>query len=492
MKTIYSRFENIVREHPDNVAIISGDTSLTYRQLAEAVDSMACTFPAAPHRRIGIVAPHGAEMITAILAVLKTGSAYIPVEPSFPTDRIDFIMQECEADFVITAKANERRFKNTTLYFLDAPNDFKAQTDCQYPNAKPSDLAYVLYTSGSTGKPKGVMVTNANVCHYADAFHHEFHNGPGDIMLQYSVCSFDIFVEEMFTTLLWGATLAIPTDEEKADIRSLMKFVENRDVTIISGFPYLLLEMNKLRSLPSSLRLLISGGDVLRESFVDRLLPKVEIYNTYGPSETTVCASYFRCNGVKAQHDGTFPIGKAVLGSEIVLLDENLKLVKDGEEGEICIFGDGVSNGYIGNRPIENEAFVKLEDGRRMYRSGDIGRLLPDGNLLFLHRKDTQVMILGKRVEPVEVQNVLCECAGIDNGVVLAHNDTQGLAYLTAYLVGKSDKPVDIDCLRECMARFLPYYMIPEYFVQLHEMPLTPNGKVDTKSLPIVLKSGNL
>ena len=491
MDTIYSRFHEQVRKRGNQTAIISDEGRISYAVLGKMVDQLACSFPALKSRRVGVVVPHGPRMIAAILAVLKIGGAYIPVEPSFPTDRIRFIMEECDVDFIITTADNEARFAGFNIFLLDGEQK-PIDKDCKTAEASPDDIAYILYTSGSTGKPKGVMVTNRNVCHYADAFHHEFRNGPGDVMLQYSVCSFDIFVEEVFTTLLNGAALAIPTRAEKRNVTALMEFVERTGVTIISGFPYLLLEINRLDELPRSLRLLISGGDVLRESFCNRLLPKVDVYNTYGPSETTVCASYFRCNGRKAEPDGTFPIGRPVLGTDILLLDENLKPVKAGEEGEICILGDGVSEGYTGDRKKENEAFVTLRDGTRMYRSGDVGRLLPDGNILFLRRKDTQVMILGKRVEPTEVQNVLCECAGIDSGVVVSHNDTQGLAYLTAYLVPKNGDGIDVDCLRECMGHFLPPYMIPEFFVEMKEIPLTSNGKIDIKSLPVILKSGIL
>ena len=335
-------------------------------------------------------------------------------------------------------------------------------------SASPDDLAYILYTSGSTGKPKGVAVRNRNVCHYVRAFQNEFHPGEADIMLQYSVCSFDIFVEEVFTTLLSGAVLAIPSSETKKNIHTLMEFVDKNNITEISGFPYLLLEMNHLPQIPKSLRLLISGGDVLRASYITNLTDNVEIYNTYGPSETTVCASYYRCNDVTPLADGTYPVGKPVLGTEIEILDEHLTPVKLGEIGEICILGDGVSAGYIGNREKENEAFVTWQDGSTLYRSGDLGYLLPDGNIAFLHRKDTQVMILGKRVEPVEVESVLCKCSEIEKAIVRPYTDEQNLSYMVAYIVLKHPE-ANLSTLKKEMARFLPNYMIPEFFIILLE-----------------------
>lgn len=198
------------------------------------------------------------------------------------------------------------------------------------------------------GGLKGICVTNRNVCHYVKAFAKEFKPNTNDIMLQYSVCSFDIFVEEVFASLLNGAALAIPSAEDKEDVKSLMKFVERHQVTMISAFPYLLAEMNHLPNIPVCLRLLISGGDVLRGAYVDHLLEQAEVYNTYGPSETTVCASYYRCNGGTVLKDGTYPIGRPVRGAKICILDAKGNKLADGETGEICIYGDGVSDGYIG------------------------------------------------------------------------------------------------------------------------------------------------
>ncbi len=242
---------------------------------------------------------------------------------------------------------------------------------------------------------------NHSVVNYAEAFGHEFHTAPGDVMLQYSICSFDIFVEEVFTTLLNGATLAIPPKKVKdGSLADLMEFCERHGVTEVSGFPYLLADMNRHHRFPGTLRLLISGGDVIRASYISWLKDRdFVIYNTYGPSETTVCATYFRIDNAVPLDDGTFPVGNAVKGVGVKILDNNLNEVSAGETGEICIFGEGVSRGYLGNPP-EQENFVTLEDGTRMYRSGDLGYMLPDGNIAFLRRKDRQVMILGKRVEP--------------------------------------------------------------------------------------------
>lgn len=489
METIYDYLKKQVKMRPEALAVIDEHRRLTFSELDALATTIAAAFPKRP-KFVGVVMNHSAEMIAALFAVLKSGAAYVPVEPSFPIERIRFIMQECDVDFILTESEHAGKLQGFPLQFIERGMNPTALPSIVADAAQPQDAAYVLYTSGSTGAPKGVVVENRNVCHYIRAFADEFRPVEGDVMLQYSVCSFDIFVEEVFASLLSGAALAIPSNDVRSDIHRLMRFVEEHEVTIISGFPYLLLEMNKLERIPSSLRLLISGGDVLRENYIDRLLPQVEVYNTYGPSETTVCASYFRCNDTQALPDGTYPIGKAVAGVTIELLDDRAHRVPMGKIGEICIFGDGVSRGYIGKR--ENEAFVTLQDGRRMYRSGDLGILQPDGNLLFLHRKDTQVMILGRRVEPFEVQNILCDCREVEKGVVCAHTDDRGLSYLTAYVVPKDAKTFNMSSVKRTMEKFLPSYMIPEFFVRMGAMPVTPNGKVNGGALPVVIKSGCL
>ena len=269
-----------------------------------------------------------------------------------------------------------------------------------------------------------------------------------------------------------------------------MAFVAKHHVTMLSGFPYLLAEMNHLPEIPSSLRLLISGGDVLRGVYVDRLLDKAEVYNTYGPSETTVCASYYRCNGGTVLEDGTYPIGHPVKGAEIRVLDQNGRELPAGETGEICIYGGGVSLGYIGDREEENKAFERLAEGVTMYRSGDLGYILPDGNIAFLHRKDTQIMILGRRVEVSEVESRLYQCRNVQQAVVRAFTDEDGLSYMTAYVV-PTGQEMKVSAVKQELAENLTAFMIPEFIVKMPQIPLNTNGKPDVSKLPVVMKAGN-
>lgn len=488
--TIYSLFENVVKKHRQEKAIIENNRTMTFGELSDLVDMIAGSFPKEVSS-IGIVMSHRGEMIAAMLAALKCGARYVPAEPTFPTGRIQYMMTEANVEFILTERAYadklegfDIRLTDCEICGLDTPASHRAD------GQNPESPAYVLYTSGTTGKPKGVCVSNRNVCHYVRAFEDEFHPAVGDVMLQYSVCSFDIFVEEVYASLLNGAALAIPVAEDKADIRSLMNFVEKHQVTMLSGFPYLLAEMNHLPRIPSSLRLLISGGDVLRGAYVDHLLEQAEVYNTYGPSETTVCASYYRCNGGTVLADGTYPIGHPVKGCEMHILDQDGNELPHGETGEVCIFGEGVSLGYIGDHQEENKAFVRLQDGNVFYRSGDLGYCLPNGDMAFLHRKDTQIMIYGKRVEVMEVEAALYQCKGVEQAVVRAFKDDNGLSYMIAYVI-LANQHVKVTEVRKELSQNLTEFMIPEFIVKMPQIPLNSNGKPDMTRLPVVMKAGN-
>ena len=485
MNTIYSLFQSIVTENKEKTAIIENDRTMTFDELSNLVDLIAGSFPKEV-TSVGIVMSHRAEMIAAILAVLKCGARYVPAEPSFPTGRIHYMMKEAKVDFILTEMSFSDKLKGFEIRLTDCEIcGLETPASKRTAVLNPELPAYVLYTSGTTGRPKGTCVTNHNVCHYIRAFANEFKPTADDIMLQYSVCSFDIFVEEVFASLLNGAALAIPSSEDKEDIKSLMKFVERHNVTMLSGFPYLLAEMNHLTCIPKCLRLLISGGDVLRGVYVDHLLEQTKVYNTYGPSETTVCASYYCCNNGTVLEDGTYPIGKPVMGAKIQILDTNGNEVEIGETGEICIYGDGVSNGYIGE---ENKAFKQTSKVGKIYHSGDLGYFLPSGNIAFLHRKDTQIMIYGKRVEVTEVESRLFKCRGVEQAVVKAFIDEDGLSYM----IVPSMQDIKVSEIRKELSENLTSFMIPEFIVKMRKIPLNSNGKPDTEKLPVVMKAGGL
>lgn len=490
-ETAYAVWTDQVRRDPDAPAAYDERGSATRGQLDALAASITAQLPTQA-KRVGIVMDHGIPQIAAMLAAWRIGAAYIPAEPSFPDQRIAYMFGNCKADVVITQRAYDARFDAPEFAGLPRVlvEEGTATGVTRAPKAgQPDDLAYILYTSGSTGRPKGVAVTNANVCHYIRAFNREFRNGPGSVMLQYSVCSFDIFVEEVWASLLNGAAIAILDAATKESLADTLAFAGAHGVTMVDGFPYLLQELNEQpQLLPASVKTLISGGDTLRARYVDRLLDRAAVYNTYGPSETTVCATYQRVNDVEPLPDGTYPVGHAVEGARIRILDDDLQPVAPGTLGEICISGGGVAAGYIGNPAAYAAAFTHDANGQRLYRSGDLGYQLPDGTFAFAHRKDHQIMILGKRVEPDGVESVLAECPHVRQGIVRAFADEHGLAYMVAYVVPEGGSTIRLSQLKRDMGRKLPSFMIPEFFVQMPSLPLNDNGKVDAAALPVVMK----
>ncbi|RJF44808.1 amino acid adenylation domain-containing protein [Actinomyces sp. 2119] len=488
-ETIYDRFARQVASQPDASAIITRKRNVTYAELDRMATSIAAMLPKDP-RFVGIVMDHGPAMIAAMLAALKTGAAYVPAEPSFPVERIHFMLTEADVDVVVTQQEYDSLFRQAERVYVEPAYSGTSAPAHTTSSGTAEDLAYVLYTSGTTGEPKGVCVENRNVLGYVKAFENEMRIGPGDVMLQYSVCSFDIFVEEVFCSLLTGATLAIPSSAEHDDLQALLDFVDEMGVTIVDGFPYLIADINASGRTPKSVRLYVSGGDVLRAGYCDQLVRSAEVYNTYGPSETTCCATYYCASAGQPREDDTYPIGKAVLGYRVQLLDDLLRPVPPGQTGEICITGAGVARGYLTDRP-ETGNFVEQEDGSRLYRTGDLGVELKDGQIAFLHRKDSQVMIKGQRVECEEVENVLSADEAVNRAVVRAHIDENRLSYLVAYLTPRhQDQGIVLSQLRKRLARRLASFMVPEFFVVMSEIPLNSNGKPDDAALPVVLKEG--
>lgn len=451
-------FEAQVRANPDAVAVRHNGASTTYRSLNAAANRLARRLLAAgvqPEEVVGIVADHSERMAAAILAAIKSGAAYAAMEPDFPRERIAFVLGETLARFVLCDRAHATLLPEgvTPIFLEDDFAEFSAENPAVEAISGTSAL-YVLYTSGTTGTPKGVVIEHRNVANYVRAFAQEFGLTPRDRMLQCSVCTFDIFVEEFYPILLSGGTLVIASREERADAALLAELMRREEVTLASGFPYLWRELQE-QALPASLRVAISGGDVLCPEHIAKIAQKIPVYNTYGPSETTVCATYYRYNG----ETGAIPIGKAIHGVRVDL----------SSDGQIVISGAGVGRGYL-KRPAETAAAFTPKG----YLTGDLGRRLPDGNIEFLGRKDRQVMIRGKRVEPAEVEGVMARAAGVERVAV------QSLApnVLAAYWVGE---PVD---WRAYLSQYLTSYMIPAHFIRLEAMPLTLSGKVDYAALP--------
>lgn len=485
--TIYSRFKELVNNDPDHPAVIDERACVTYAGLDRLVDTLISRFPSFIPARVGIVMDHSVEMVAAMMAVIKAGAAFVAVEPDFPPGRLVTFLVENGVDFVITQERHAGLL-----------NDFKRLIICReiyidpalhpLPDRSRADRpAYIIYSSTPDGYPLGVAVGNSQVLHFAESFKKTYNISGDDILLQFSACIMNIFIQEIFGALLSGAAVAIPSAATRNDPEKLVKFIDDQYVTIISGFPYLMMELNAVKALPVTVRLLISSGDVLHAASIGHLLEQVPVYTTYGPAEATVSVTTYCCNTGIVLPDGTFPIGKPMNGTDVMILDENLREVAPGQEGEICLVGDGLADYYTGDHRADLQPFAVIADGRRVFRTGDMGRQLSDGNYVYLRRKDTEVNILGKKVVTGEVERAIRKSDEVDDCTVVHYTDEQGSAYLVAYVVPKT-KSFRLSWVKNTMAQYVPAYMIPEFFVLLKALPTDAAGVVNTFALPVVLK----
>ena len=490
-QTIYSRFKELVKNDPEHPAVIDERTCVNYAGLDRLVDSLISRFPSFIPARVGIVMDHGVEMIGAMLAVIKSGAAFVAVEPDFPPERLVTFLVENGIDFVITqekyaamVREFDRLIINSDVFIDPALHPLPDRSRADRP-------AYIMYTSTPDGFPLGVAVGNSQVLHFAESFKRTYNISGDDILLQFSACIMNIFIQEVFGSLLNGAALAIPSSATRNDLDALVRFIDDQYVTVISGFPFLMMELNNLEALPMTVRLLISSGDVLHASSISHLLEQVPVYNTYGPAEATVSATCFCCTPERVMTDGTFPIGKPMNGTDVMILNEELNTVNRGEEGEICLIGDGLADYYTGDHRGDLRPFVTIDDGRRVFRTGDVGRQLSDGNFAYLRRKDSEVNILGKKVVTGEVERAMKKSDEVEDCIVVHYVDEQGSAYLVAYVVPKS-RSFRLSWVKNRMAQYLPAYMIPEFFVLLKALPTDAAGVINTKALPVVLKDGKV
>lgn len=490
LNTIPAKFRQIVATQPDNVAVIDSDfTSYTYADLARMADGIRAIFPSDTPQRVGILTGHGVVQIAAILAVVNAGAAYVALEPAIPGEKIRRIFDEAQVDFVLTGRANAHRITDYHPVVLPSAEALKVGAD-NLPEIEisPEQPAYILYTAGRTGKRKGVVVQHDNVTHYVKAFEHEFKVRDGHVLLQSSVCTFDTFVEEVFVSLLSGATLAILPETNRGDIRSIVDFAERAGVTLISGFTNMVESMNKLKKIPSNLRLIIANGRPLKATDIDWLADKAVIYYTYGLSETTVRTAWQRCdNFVLGEGDSSFPIGHPIEGVEIALLNENLQPVEPGEIGEVCVFGDSITRGYF-NSEDDQTNWAQMPDGRRVYLTGDFG--ITDGqSIRIIETPETGVTIEGRDVKFSEIESALQQDPNVENGVVKSFTDAKGQPYLVAYFTARYEKvSVSLSEIRKNIKSRLAWFKVPEFFVQMQSLPRKGNGKVNKTKLPHILK----
>ena len=493
--TMAQLYERQAALTPDAVAVVSAGRRLTYRELDQRSNQLAGHLQqlgVGPDILTGIAVERSVEMMVALLAILKAGGAYVPIDPSFPPQRIALMIEDSQAPVILATEQTKPRLPHTAkrIVFIDgdAGEVVKNSTDPVSCTASGQNLAYVIYTSGSTGRPKGVMIEHRNVVNFFAGMDAAIGPAPG-VWLAVTSISFDISVLELFWTLARGFQVVIHGDE---GTQTIPEEIRNYGVTHMQCTPSLArmiaLVPEGLASL-GCLKKLMLGGEALPLSLARQLRQvfRGEMYNMYGPTETTIWSTT-SCIG---EDPGSISIGKPIVNTQVYVLDPMLRPVAAGEAGDLFIGGEGVVRGYWQRPELTAEGF--LDDpflpGNRIYRTGDIARFLPDGNLEFLGRSDFQVKLRGFRIEIGEIEAALESQAGVAQAVVAAREfKPDGKAddkRLVAYVVPKAGADLKIATLRAALAAALPEYMVPSNFVVLDSLPLTANGKIDRNALPM-------
>ncbi len=483
-KTLTKLFEEQVAKTADKVALVLDNEQMTYQELDQRSTYLAKLLRdkgISRNQIVGMLVEPSFEMVIGIFAILKAGGAYLPIDPAYPQERIKYILTDSKPKIDVNSRSTFLDKFNLTVELIAVDKQDLSgynQTNLNI-ESNSTDLAYVIYTSGSTGKPKGVMIEHQGIANLKNSWKDDFAITQNDRIIQFASCAFDASVSEIYMALLLGATLYVISNDIINDYRKFESYLNENAITTVTLHPVYLNHLSLENIL--SLKRVITAGSATNYDLVNRWRGNVDYINAYGPTETTICATVW-----KAMKDGmiqkNIPIGMPISNTKAYILDKNLKPVPIGVIGELCIAGEGLARGYLNRPDLTAERFVENEFiGERIYRTGDLARRLVDGNIEFIGRMDNQVKIRGYRIEPGEIEQKLLEHANIFETVVLDQKDKDDNKDLVVYFVAYNE--LSIAELKTYLSRELPEYMIPSYFVQLDQMPLTPNGKVDTKAL---------
>jgi amino acid adenylation domain-containing protein len=479
-----------VERTPDAVAVIFGDESVTYRQLNRRANQLArelVKFGAGPDQPVGVCLERSIDMIAGLLAVIKAGSGYVPLDPYLPPDRLAYMIEDSGLRVLLSQRSLRADLPPcaASIVEIDDPS-WKNNTDKNLgiPVA-PEHLAYFIYTSGSTGKPKGVELTRGNLTNLLYSMRDWLQLTAHDCLLAVTTISFDIAGVDVWLPLLVGARTVVVSREDTVDGERLQQLIQRHSVTFLQATPvtwWLLLEAGWQGK--QNLQI-VCTGEAMPRDLASRLFPIVRrLWNLYGPTETTIWSTGY----LVRRGDEPVLIGRPVGNTQCYILDERLQPVPIGVVGELYLAGDGVGRGYHNRPELTAEKFVPDPfaglPGARMYRTGDLARYLPDGNIECLGRTDHQVKIRGFRIELEEIESILKQHSAVKQAVVIAREDTPGDKRLVAYVVPSGEQSPDRTELKNLLKKSLPEYMIPADYVVLQQIPISPNGKIDRKALP--------
>ena len=507
--TLADLLEKAAERHPSRTALIYEDVELTYAELTVRTNRLAnllLTEGVRPGDVVAVIAPRGVELVVALRAILIVGAAYLPIDPDYPQDRIDFILEDAEPSLLLTVEDTDHvTTAPVPRLVLDSvqtgvalewhPDD--APGEGEVGPITPGHSAYVIYTSGSTGRPKGVSISHRSIVNRLEWMQDRFPLDGSDRVLQKTPSGFDVSVWEFFWAHMVGAGLVLARPDGHRDPAYLAELIQERSVTTMHFVPSMLgtflahLEDDRAeRGRIRSLRRVMCSGEALGRDLVRRFHalvgPGTGLHNLYGPTEAAVDVTWWDC-GREIDSSAAVPLGGPIWNTRLHVLDTALRQVGPGVVGELYLAGVQLSNGYLGRPALTSERFVANPfgaPGERMYRTGDLASWRPDGTLDFLGRVDHQVKVRGLRIELGEIEAVVGEHRGVAETAVIARQDQPGTTRLVAYVVPRDESTEVPEGLREHLARRLPDYMVPSAFIPLPALPLTPNGKLDRRALP--------
>ncbi|MBS1600361.1 MAG: amino acid adenylation domain-containing protein [Bacteroidetes bacterium] len=494
-KSLPDLISNVAKKFPEKTAIQFGDQNISYKNLEETSDRLAALLSdlqVGPGDIIGLAVDRSAEMLISLLAIMKSGAAYLPIDPQYPQQRIEYMLQDSAAKILLTSQKYKKRFHTGAKEILieDAwkkLHDYSGKKIAQKVTG--NDVAYVLYTSGSTGKPKAVQIEHHNLVNFLLSMQKTPGVGSDDRLLAVTTISFDIAGLELYLPLISGAEVIITDMDTAKDGRLLMEIVQKKNVTVMQATPStwkMMLESGWNSKLPLKV---LCGGEALPKDLADKLLSKCgSLWNMYGPTETTIWSTVKQIMPT----DEFITIGHPIDNTQVYILDEYMKPLTEGAVGEIFIAGDGVARGYLNRPELTSERFpdnsISGKKGEKMYRTGDLGKFLENGEVQCLGRIDHQVKIRGYRIELGEIEQLLNKQKNIKESVVVAREEK-----LVAYIVpenineksGELQKQPELSSVwKQALRESLPDYMVPSDFIVIKNLPLTPNGKIDRNALP--------
>jgi amino acid adenylation domain-containing protein len=494
---LHHLFEAQAEVTPNAVAVKAGSRQLTYEELNQRSNNLAhhlIQCGVGPESLVGICVERSLEMMIGLLGILKAGAGYVPLDPSYPPDRLEYIASDANISFLITQTNLLDRLPSTEAPVIDLELASDPLLGGPFPNpnspARGDNVAYVMYTSGSTGIPKGVVVLHRGVCNYLLWRLSYFPLTQDDRVLQKTSFGFVDSIWELFEPLMVGAQLIMAEPDRHNDPAYLVQFINDQQITAADLIPSMLQMVLEVPNVEQchTLRRVTTGSETVTHDLQTRFFKRLQadLYNLYGPTEASIASTCWKCE--PANENQIVPIGRPIANTQIYLLDQYLQPVPSGLPGEIHIGGIGLARGYLNKPELTAEKFIAHPFGNepeaRLYKTGDLARYLPDGNLDFLGRADNQVKIRGYRIELGEIEAVLDDNENIQKSLVVVREDEPGIKRLVAYLVSDPKNVLDANQIQSFLRQKLPDYMVPSAYVALDQLPTTPNGKTDRRALP--------